>query len=88
MIPTARQTFLEYNTHGFDCKCGCQDGGNRATRAMVVFAQRHVEAALKAAAENAELKPYPYNSCYECGRSDMDVDKKSILNSYPLENIK
>lgn len=48
----------------------------------------HVEAALKAASEQAKMKPYPYNACPECGRDDMDIDKQSILNAYPKELIK
>ena len=51
---------------------------------MVAFAKMHVEAALKEASENAELK-YRINdiSC-----NDKILDKKSILNAYPLTNIK
>ena len=39
--------------------------------------------AARAAADNAELKAYPYSGCPECGRDDMYVDKKTILNAYP-----
>ena len=53
-------------------------------RQMIEF---HVEAALKTASENAETdyelgNPYDPNSRYEI------VNKESILNAYPLENIK
>ena len=47
---------------------------------MREFAKLHVEAALKQAIEYAEVNVLNYN--------DYEVDKKSILNSYPLENIK
>lgn len=47
----------------------------------------HTNAALKAASKQAEMKPYPYNGCPECGRDDMDIDKQSILNAYPKTNI-
>jgi hypothetical protein len=47
---------------------------------MREFAKLHVEAALKQATECAEVNVLNYN--------DYEVDKKSILNSYPLENIK
>ena len=57
-------------------------------QAMIEFAKLHVEAALKTASEEAEMKSYPYNGCPECGRDDMDIDKPSILNAYPLTNIK
>ena len=46
---------------------------------MIQFAAIHVEAALKAASERADLTDngsFPY------------VDKASILTSYPLSNIK
>lgn len=51
---------------------------------MIEFAKLHVEMALKEASENAELK-YRINdiSC-----NDKILDKKSILNAYPLTNIK
>ena len=49
--------------------------------AMIEFAKMHVEAALKAASENADTKDVPYTD-------DIEVDKDSILYSYPLANIK
>lgn len=52
--------------------------------AMKSFAQGHVTQALQAAAENAETK-------LRLGRIDgpMEVvNKESILNAYPLTNIK
>jgi hypothetical protein len=48
---------------------------------MIEFAKLHVEAALKAASEDAHTKDVPYTD-------DVEVDKDSILNAYPLENIK
>ena len=48
---------------------------------MIEFAKLHVESALKNASENAETKLIKYTDDYE-------IDKYSILNSYPLENIK
>ena len=50
---------------------------------MIEFAKLHVEAALKEASEKADV-------IFEgAGHSaDAYVDKKSILNSYPLTNIK
>jgi hypothetical protein len=81
MIPTAEELYTKYNMTS-------ENGFSTAIKLAKEFAKFHVEAALKAIAEKAKLKPYPYNSCDECGRSDMDVDKNSILNAYPLENIK
>jgi len=51
---------------------------------MIEFAKLHVEAALKEAADKAELK-YRINdiSC-----NDKILNKNSILNAYPLINIK
>lgn len=48
--------------------------------AMIEFAKMHVEAALKEASENAES--------YVIGGLTSEVDKESILNAYPLTNIK
>ena len=52
------------------------------TDIMVEFAAIHVEAALKSASENAEMKWVKYTE------HDYEIDKDSILNSYPLSNIK
>ena len=51
-----------------------------AERAMIEFAKIHVKAALKETSEKAEVNVTNYN--------DYEVDKNSILNAYPLENIK
>lgn len=50
--------------------------------AMIEFAKLHVEAALEAAAFNAETRYIPYTD------NDYEVDKRSIRNAYPLTNIK
>lgn len=49
---------------------------------MIEFAKMHVEAALKLASENAENKWIKYTE------HDYEIDKNSILNAYPLTNIK
>jgi hypothetical protein len=51
-----------------------------AQTALIEFAKLHVEEALKAASENAEVI---------CDSSDIfqSIDKDSILNSYPLTVI-
>jgi hypothetical protein len=51
-----------------------------AIEAMIEFAKLHVEKALKNASEDVELETY--------GNFGNSVNKDSILNSYPLENIK
>jgi hypothetical protein len=48
---------------------------------MIEFAKLHVEASLKAAVKNVEIKPMEHAGFYM-------VDSGSILNSYPTENIK
>lgn len=53
-------------------------------RAMIEFAKLHVEAALKEAAYKAEC----YNKSKFLGDENWVVDMESILNSYPLNNIK
>ena len=50
-------------------------------QAMIEFAKLHVEAALKAASENAQTE------CDEGGELGF-VNKETILDAYPLTNIK
>ena len=52
---------------------------------MIEFAKLHVEAALKAASEEAQAIE-GWNTGFS--GSAASVDKDSILNSYPLKNIK
>jgi hypothetical protein len=53
---------------------------NVTLTAMKKFAKYHVEQALKCASEEAES--------YVIGGLTSEVDKESILNAYPLTNIK
>ena len=53
---------------------------------MIEFAKMHVKAALKEASESADLTTDSYMSMQE--GSCVEIHKDSILNSYPLENIK
>tara|TARA_R110000822_G_scaffold178776_1_gene318693 strand:- start:87 stop:359 length:273 start_codon:yes stop_codon:yes gene_type:complete len=56
---------------------------------MIEFAQYHVEQALKEASKSAEIYEIPenpYNPSF--GIKDRVVDKDTILNAYPKENIK
>jgi hypothetical protein len=60
------------------------------------FAKLHVEAALKAASENAYVEYidldtneiFDYTDVITDDNVGADVNKKSILNAYPIENIK
>lgn len=54
--------------------------------AMVEFARLHVDTALKVASEKARLTDFAYEFLQE-GAYDA-IDKESILNAYPLDNIK
>lgn len=48
---------------------------------MVEYAKLHVTEALKQASEKAKTRFIPFTD-------DEEVDKQSIFNAYPLENIK
>lgn len=51
--------------------------------AMIEFARIHVQRALRAAADNIQYYQEPYDDS-----NTRYVDENSILNAYPLENIK
>lgn len=51
---------------------------------IIGFGKLCAEAALKAAAENAVAKENPA----DYGTGEIWVDEKSVLNAYPLTNIK
>jgi hypothetical protein len=67
---------------------------------MIEFAKLHVEAALKAVSENVQLMavearwelPENADNPFDYVEDDLGnittIDKKTILNAYPLENIK
>lgn len=62
---------------------------------MIEFAKYHVEQALKEASEKCLLKFSNYKGDWESIETfsvnqytDLSISKDSILNSYPLENIK
>jgi hypothetical protein len=84
MIPTAEE-FLQdsftishfYNDKYNRMSCFSDD----VQKAMIEFAKLHVEAALKAAAEQAEIEN-------DWDNQKGNISKDSILNAYLLENIK
>ena len=57
------------------------------TEAMIEFAKLHVQAALKEASKNAKCSD---DAIVDLGHTIIDayVEKDSILNAYPLTNIK
>lgn len=76
-ILTAEESFTK--------STGCIINHRDVKIAMIEFAKMHVEAALKAAADNLDSE-----SCfaYSSERNRYDELSDSILNSYSLENIK
>ena len=71
-IPTAEEFLINKNMPGFAKHTVFTDY-------MIEFAKLHVKEALQKAYENADLEYYGDEVCY---------NKDSILNAYPLENIK
>lgn len=90
-LPTAEELFIQLgfmpkeNQLGYDIKA-----------AMIEFAKLHVEAALKAASENGKIildkdwvrKEQTIHPNQLVGPVTIKVYSESILNAYPLENIK
>lgn len=58
------------------------NGNDIIEKMLIDFAKSHVQAALKAASIHVKLKRIDFTV------NDYMVDKESILNSYPLKNIK
>ena len=71
-IPTAEETYTKIT--------GCVINHKDIKKAMIEFAKLHVEAALKEASEKAEWKGYTLAA--------VEICDYSILDAYPLENIK
>lgn len=59
-------------------KLGFEEYGTDIPYFMIEFAKIHVKEALREASKNAECLP----NYFDC------IDPQSILNAYPLENIK
>jgi hypothetical protein len=80
-ILTAKEFIKNYLKSNPDCKYD---------DVMIEFTKFHVEAALKAANENAEVTVVDYNDAGFNNTPDLiyGVDSDSILNAYPLNNIK
>jgi hypothetical protein len=88
-IPTAEE-FLQYHleiSYFYDDKTEkvvCYS--DEVQQAMIEFAKLHVEAALKEASENADMDNEYYQSVQEGTTGGIDIE--TILNAYPLTNIK
>ena len=62
---------------------------NNVTDMLIEFAKMHVQEALKQASEKASVTPIDHEEISEGSfRPIWGVDDESILNAYPLENIK
>ena len=70
---TAKETYTKVT--------GCIINHKDVEQAMIEFAKLHVQAALESAAIDATTKFIPFTD-------DEEVDKDSIRNAYPLDNIK
>jgi hypothetical protein len=88
MIPTAEE-FLK------ECQSNPHKGWS-TRKAIIEFAKLHVEKALKAASEKSYVEyidletkeVFDYTDVITDDGVGVDINKNSILNSYPLENIK
>ena len=79
-LPTAEEFLQQSNVVGMT---------DLITPLMIEFAKMHVTAALKEASEKATVTPIDHEEISEGSfRPIWGVDDDSILNSYPLENIK
>jgi hypothetical protein len=83
-IPTAEEWLKHFEENAYP--------NTPISECMIEFAKLHVEAALKEAAEKAVMKNHNEDCHYEDEDGDFPeflvIDIDSILNSYPLENIK
>jgi hypothetical protein len=88
-IPTAKELYLktlfptlfENKRDEVELWFETDDHAKEHIEVMIEFAKLHVEVALRAASLEAHTKDVPYTD-------DVEVDENSILNSYPLKNIK
>jgi len=78
MMPTAEEVFMQSTVITM--------AGNKqkVMSLMIEFAKIHVKEALKQASVKGETKKYNYGP----GGSHIGIERNSILNAYPLENIK
>ena len=92
-IPTAEE-FI--NENGGFLKYSSAQEFVECQSLMIEFAKLHVEVALEEAYNNSEMRVSEndtneipsFTDNYDDGYVTITVSKKSILNAYPLENIK
>lgn len=87
-IPTAEEFLAEYEQEYFagDVFGEFAYKSDVAKIALIEFAKLHVEQALKTAAEDAALTDFSFEFMQE--GASVAIDKDSILDAYPPENIK
>lgn len=86
LIPTAEEFFIQItgiqiqgkNNHYSEIG-GISIENSKIYKFAIDFAKLHVEVALKEASENVEILQYANTS---------EINKDSIINAYPLNNIK
>jgi hypothetical protein len=87
-VPTALEVFTKWGNKPYHFKI---------TDVMIDFAQMHVKAALEEAYVHAKLKVINTEEskdkkglleAYECGSDVVVLDMDSILNAYPIDEIK
>lgn len=87
-IPTAEEFLNNQDSYTKNKSTFPLGTGKIIEQNMIEFAKLHVEAALKAASENATNEDdWIFNGEDEIYVKG-EIDKYSILNAYPLDNIK
>ena len=82
-LPTAKEYI-----HQFQNKFKAENYRDGVVKGLMIeFAKLHVKAALEAAAGNASVKYVHNPKMSDYNHETAVVDKESILNSYPDENI-
>lgn len=84
MIPTAEEFLGITNSIGHDARIYKGD----VIKKLQDFAKLHVQAALKAASEKVKTKYKKKTGVSYSTIGNEMIDKKSILNSYSLNNIR
>lgn len=88
-IPTAEEFATEFDNMRMPRGVSYQ---KEIGEVMIEFAKLHVTTALKTASEKGKIKLEPMGVNVDNGESIFDphyiIDEDSILNAYPLENIK
>jgi hypothetical protein len=77
-IPTAEEWLKHFEENAYP--------DTPISECMIEFAKLHVEAQLKAILKNVQMTGIAYGN--DKSITDYEVDKESIINAYPLDQIK